>query len=57
MKVIKNKEQDVAQGCMTFIDSLWRNHNADELLVYKKLLRLIQRHVDRLESLDPDRNK
>ena len=42
---------------MTFIGALIHQHHADDLAVHKRLLRLIQAHVDRLESLDPMRNK
>ena len=53
----KSKTNYVADGIITFITALIHEHKADELAVYKRVLKLCQRQVDRLESLDPHRNK
>ena len=55
--MIKNKTNYVADGIMTFIDALIRQHFADEELVYKRVAQLCQALHDRLVSLSPSRNR
>ena len=55
--MIKNKTNYVADGIMTFIDALIRQHFADEELVYKRVAQLCQAQHDRLVSLSPSRNR
>ena len=55
--MIKNKTGYVAEGCMTFIDSLITQHHADELDVYKQLLVLVKSKVTLIEGNDPNRNR
>ena len=55
--MMKNKTGYVADGCMTFIDSLIYQHHADELEVYEQLLVLIKSKTTLLKSLDPNRNR
>jgi hypothetical protein len=53
----KSKTNYVANGIMTFIEALIHEHHADELAVYRRVVRLSQAQVDRLEGLDAQRNK
>ena len=55
--MMRNKTGYVADGCMTFIDSLITQHHADELEVYEQLLVLIKSKATLLKSLDPNRNR
>lgn len=52
-----NKTHDVADGCMTFINALINQHHADHLDVYRRLTALCQAQADRLEGLNPNRNR
>jgi hypothetical protein len=55
--MIKDKTNYVANGIMTFMDALIREHFADEELVYKRVTELCQAQHDRLVSLSPSRNR
>ena len=55
--MMRNKTGYVADGCMTFIDSLISQHHADGLEVYEQLLVLIKSKTTLLKSLDPNRNR
>ena len=55
--MIKNKINYVADGCMTFIDSLTYQHHADELSVLKRVKELLTQQINRIEASDPLRNK
>ena len=52
-----NKTTYVAQGCMTFIRSMINQHHADDLELYEMLTKLCQKEADRLNSIDPLRNR
>tara|TARA_R100001163_G_C5062242_1_gene199266 strand:- start:2122 stop:2292 length:171 start_codon:yes stop_codon:yes gene_type:complete len=53
----KSKTNYVANGIMTFIGAIIYEHKADELAVYRRVVRLAQAQADRLEGLDVQRNK
>lgn len=53
----KSKTNYVANGIMTFVEALIHEHQADELAVYRRVVRLAQAQADRLEGLDVQRNK
>ena len=55
--MMKNKTGYVADGCMTFIDSLITQHHANELDVYRQLLVRIQSKMTLIEGNDPNRNR
>ena len=55
--IVKNKTNYVAEGSVTFIRSLINQHHADELDVFRRVAELCQAQADRLEGLNPDRNK
>ena len=55
--MVKNKTNYVADGIMTFIDALIRQHHADEELVYQRVAELCQAQHDRLVALSPSRNR
>ena len=54
---MRNKTNYVADGCMTFIDSLLHDHHADELSVFKRVRELLTQQINRIEASDPFRNK
>ena len=55
--MIKNKTNYVADGIMTFIDALIRQHFANEELVYARVAQLCQAQYDRLVASSPSRNR
>lgn len=55
--MVKDKTNYVANGIMTFIDALIREHFADGTLVYKRVAELCQAQHDRLVALSPSRNR
>ena len=55
--IIKNKTNDVADGCMVFISSLTHNHYADEIEVLDRVAQLCTERSNMLKASDPERNK
>lgn len=52
-----NKTNYVANGIMTFIESLINQHHADEQAVYAKVKSLCNQKLNLIEGNDPDRNR
>lgn len=55
--MIKNKELYVAQGIVTFADSLMRQHHCDRAQCLAHVIALFNREANVLAGVDPDRNK
>tara|TARA_R100001463_G_scaffold82688_1_gene137354 strand:- start:98 stop:268 length:171 start_codon:yes stop_codon:yes gene_type:complete len=55
--IIKDKTNDVAEGCMQFIKSLTYNHYANEIEVLERVAELCAQRVGMLKASDPERNK
>jgi len=54
---MKDKTDNVAEGCMTFIRALINDHHADPLAVYERLTLLCSAETARIRNLDPLRNR
>ena len=54
---MKDKTENVAEGCMTFINALVNDHHADRLAVYERLILLCSAEAARIRNLDPYRNR
>ena len=52
-----NKTNYVANGIMTFIESLINQHHADEQAVYAKVKSLCNQKLNLIEGNDPTRNR
>ena len=55
--MVKDKTNYVADGIMTFIDALIRQHFANEMLVYKRVAELCEAQYNRLVAMSPSRNR
>ena len=53
----KSKTNDVAEGCMTFIQALTNEHHANKIDVLKEVANRCLATASREEGLDPNRNK
>ena len=52
-----NKTTYVANGIMTFIESLINQHHADQQAVYAKVKSLCNEKLNLIEGNNPDRNR
>tara|TARA_R100001224_G_scaffold112927_1_gene96658 strand:- start:1329 stop:1496 length:168 start_codon:yes stop_codon:yes gene_type:complete len=53
----RSKTNEVAEGCMTFIQALTNEHHANKIDVLKEVAKLCLSTANREEGLNPNRNK